>query len=90
MPGSKYLSDDTLVRTLIDIVAKGGNLLLNIAPGPLGDFDTDAYRMLEEIGEWMKINSECIYNTRINDPWRQNENIYFTREKTTKPFTLYI
>jgi alpha-L-fucosidase len=82
--GAKYLSGDRLIRTLLGIAAKGGNLLLNIAPGHLGDFDPDAYRMLREIGEWMKINSEGIYNIRINDLWRQNESIYFTREKEHK------
>jgi alpha-L-fucosidase len=45
---------------LIDIVEKGGNLFLNIAPSPEGLFDEMALAKLHEIGDWMSINGEAI------------------------------
>ena len=45
-----WKSDETLIHTLIDIVSKGGNLLLNIGPTPEGEFDPEAYELLEQIG----------------------------------------
>ncbi|MBN1154805.1 alpha-L-fucosidase [candidate division KSB1 bacterium] len=78
---AKYMSGARVIRILIDIVAKGGNLLLNIAPSPAGEFDADAYKMLQGVGEWMKVNGECIYETRAHEPYRDNRKLYFTKSK---------
>lgn len=75
-----YKSGHEAVRLLVDIVAKGGNLLLNIAPSPEGELDQDAYDMLKELGDWMKVNSECIYNTRAYKPYKVGK-IYYTKHK---------
>ena len=61
------------VQLLVDIVAKGGNLLLNIAPGPQGQWHDGAYILLEDIGRWMKINSEAIYGTRALAPYKEGK-----------------
>jgi alpha-L-fucosidase len=61
------------VQLLVDIVAKGGNLLLNIAPGPEGQWHDGAYRLLEDIGRWMKVNSEAIYGTRALAPYKEGK-----------------
>ncbi len=58
-----YKSPRRLIHTLCDVVSKGGNLLLNIAPGPEGDWHPEAYERLRAIGEWMKVNSAAIYDT---------------------------
>ncbi len=60
---------------LADVVAKGGNLLLNIGPGPDGSWDDAAYDRLAALGAWMKVNSEAIYATRpvapyVDGKWR--------------------
>ena len=53
-PNAKYMSGREAVHTLVDIVAKGGNLLLNIAPSPKGEWDEGAYRLLDgRIGEFI-------------------------------------
>ena len=79
-PNAKYKAGKEVIKILIDIVAKGGNLLLNIAPSPLGDYDEAAYKMLNQIGNWMNVNGNCIYNTRSVTPYKQ-DNIYFTHSR---------
>ncbi len=78
----KYKPARALVHLLTDIVAKGGNLLLNIGPGPDGDYDSTAYQRLREIGAWMKINGEAIYSTVVVKPYKQG-NICFTRGRNS-------
>ena len=73
LPDARYMSGKTAVQLLVDIVAKGGNLLLNIAPGPEGQWHDGAYRLLEDIGGWMKINNEAIYGTRALAPFKEGK-----------------
>lgn len=56
-----WRSTDELIRTLIDCVSKGGNLLLNVGPTGRGEFDARAMERLKGIGEWMKRHSRSIY-----------------------------
>ena len=83
VPNDRYKSTNTIIHNLIDIVSKGGNYLLNIAPGPDGEWHDDAYVRLKEIGDWMKINSEAIYKTKPITPYK-DENVCFTRSKDGK------
>lgn len=62
-----YKSAQTVIHTLVDVVSKNGNLLLNIPVRGDGTIDADELAVVEEIGEWMKINSEAIYAT---SPWK--------------------
>jgi alpha-L-fucosidase len=50
-----------LIRTLIDCVSKGGNLLLNVGPTARGEIDYRAMERLNGIGEWMRRHSRSIY-----------------------------
>lgn len=77
---ANYKSGRELVHMLIDIVAKGGNLLLNVGPSPDGTWDTDVYDRLEKIGEWMSINGEAIYATRKISPYYDGP-LYYTKKK---------
>ncbi len=52
---------DDLLRTLIDAVGKGGNLLLNVGPTARGTFDPQAQARLEAIGDWMRLHGRAIY-----------------------------
>lgn len=58
---SSWRSTDELVRTLIDCVSKGGNLLMNVGPTGRGEFDARALDRLQGIGNWMKWHSRSIY-----------------------------
>lgn len=62
-----YKSARTVVQTLVDIVSKNGNLLLNIPVRGNGTIDDQEMAILEEVAAWMKVNAECIYDTR---PWK--------------------
>ncbi|MEJ2884794.1 alpha-L-fucosidase [Pedobacter sp. GR22-6] len=62
-----YKSSKTVIHTLIDVVSKNGNLLLNVPLRGDGSIDDKELVVVEEIGDWMRINSESIYATR---PWK--------------------
>ena len=78
-----------LVRTLVDVVAKGGNFLLNIGPTPQGTFEEEACDRLEKIGRWMAINSEAIYQTRPWKRYHEGDNVRFTRSKDGKTLNVF-
>jgi alpha-L-fucosidase len=80
VPNDKYKPTNQLIHLLIKIVSRGGNLLLNIGPSPQGDWSDTAYSRLKEIGSWMKINSEAIYNSKPLAPY-ENDNIVYTQSK---------
>lgn len=72
-PDPVFMSGRDAVHMLIDIVTKGGNLLLNIGPAPDGSWPEEAYTLLDDIGGWMKVNSEAIYDTRALTPYKQGK-----------------
>jgi alpha-L-fucosidase len=88
IPKENFKSTPKLIHTLVDIVAKGGNLLLNIAPGPDGEWHNEAYTRLEEIGKWMKTNGVGIYETKPLAPYRQGKWAYTKKGNTTYAFYL--
>jgi len=75
-----YKSTHQLIHLLVDIVAKGGNFLLNIGPSPQGTWDQEAFDRLKGIGDWMQVNQEAIYGTRPIEPYKEGK-ICFTRKK---------
>ena len=85
-----YKSTHQLIHTLVDIVAKGGNFLLNVGPGPDGEIDPEALDRLREIGEWMKVNSEAIYGTRPIEPFKEGK-VCLTQKKDAKTvYAIYL
>ena len=74
--GFSYRYDETyksvreLIHLLIDVVAKGGNLALNVAPGPDGRLPRPAIERMDAMGEWLGKNGAAIYATRPLEPWR--------------------
>ncbi|MEO8151102.1 MAG: alpha-L-fucosidase [Bacteroidia bacterium] len=89
VPGDHYKSTNELIHLLCKIVSRGGNLLLNIAPSPLGDWDSTAYSRLDEIGEWMNINSDCIYETQPFAPYEEGRVVY-TSKNNNVVFAIYL
>ena len=64
---NRYKTADKVIRLLVDIVSKNGNMLLNVPVRGDGTIDEKELKVVEKIGEWMKINSDGIYDTR---PWK--------------------
>lgn len=87
IPKENFKSTRKLIHTLVDIVSKGGNLLLNVAPGPDGEWHEEAYQRLEEIGKWMNVNSEAIYETTPVAPYQSGSWAYTQKGSTT--YALY-
>jgi alpha-L-fucosidase len=60
------ISAGALVALLVDIVAKNGNLLLDVGPEPDGTIPPIQVDRLHQLGAWLKQNGEAIFDTR---PW---------------------
>ena len=59
----------TIIQNLVDIVSKGGNYLLNVGPTSLGTFPADSSRILQDVGDWMRVNGDSIYGAEAS-PYR--------------------
>jgi alpha-L-fucosidase len=84
-----WKSSETLIRMLVDIASKGGNLLLNVGPTAEGLIPGPSIERLKKIGDWMAVHSESIYGTDASPffklPWGR-----CTQRITEKGTTLYL
>jgi alpha-L-fucosidase len=79
-PADNPKSSTQLIETLVEVRAKGGNLLLNVGPRPDGELSADQEARLRDIALWNFVNRESLDAVR---PWilTNEQNIWFTRKK---------
>lgn len=81
---NNWKSSEKLITNLIDVAAKGGNYLLNVGPTAEGLIPAESVKRLDDIGAWMKINSEAIYSTRSRQNYKEGDHYKFTVSKDEK------
>lgn len=88
-PNDHCKTSRQIIHLLSDIVAKGGNYLLNVGPKPDGTLPQEALDLMKEIGVWLKINGEAIYYTRPIAPYKEG-NICFTQKPDKSITAIYL
>ena len=73
-----WKSAEMLIHNLVDIAAKGGNYLLNVGPTAEGLVPEASVERLAEMGDWMDVNGEAIYGSRLWDYHEDGETIRYT------------
>jgi alpha-L-fucosidase len=63
MHDHEFKSAQFLIRALVEVASRGGNLLLNVGPQPDGVIQPEFQERLRAIGEWMSVNGDSIYGT---------------------------
>ncbi|MBR6148172.1 MAG: alpha-L-fucosidase [Lachnospiraceae bacterium] len=61
---NKYKEAKDILCDLIDIISKNGTMLLNIGPKADGTFSDEETNILKEIGDWLRINHEAVFDTK--------------------------
>jgi len=88
IPGEAYKPAAVVVKMFLEILSKGGNLILNIGPKPDGTIPEGGARRLREIGAWVKANGEGIYATRVIAPYGEGPVRYTSKKDTVYAFVL--
>ncbi|MBP7275974.1 MAG: alpha-L-fucosidase [Kiritimatiellae bacterium] len=82
-PNSEFRSAGTLIRNLCRIVARGGNYLIGIGPDGSGEFSPVVYERLSQIGAWLRLNGEAIFETRPIAPHERGDCVFTQRRDGT-------
>ena len=86
-----YNTSEELIRLLVDIVSRGGNLLLNIGPKADGTIPEIMVDRLKDIGVWLDKNGEGIYETTVNRITQSNNGkVKYTLSKDRKSLYAFI
>lgn len=88
---ASWKSVPQLVQLLIEVVSRGGNLLLNVGPTARGELDERAQERLAGIGEWMRRHSRSVYGcTRAPEGFRPPQDCRYTYHPEKKRLYLHI
>ena len=82
-----FKSAGTLVRNLCRIVARNGNYLIGAGPDGRGELDATVYARLRDVGDWLRVNGEAIYETRPLPPYEAGP-LVFTRKRDGTRFVI--
>lgn len=87
VPNDRFKPSRKVIHLLVEIVAKGGNLLLGVGPTADGLFLPEQVSRLEEIGKWLEVNGAGIYGTRAIENFRDGK-IFFTQGKQKELYAI--
>ncbi|MGN1409454.1 MAG: alpha-L-fucosidase [Eubacteriales bacterium] len=79
-PNDRYQTPEEIIRMLINVICRDGNLLLNIGPDPDGRIPDGAKESLKAVGAWLRENGEAVYGTRAGI-WEPVDNVYGSTKK---------
>lgn len=85
----RYKSVRQLIQLLIEIVAKGGNLALNVGPQPDGRLPETAIARMKGMGQWLNVYGEAIYGSRICEPYTVGNTCFTQKNGIVYAFHLY-
>lgn len=80
----KYKPQEWVLESLIDIVSKGGNFQVGFGPDPTGKWPQEMIDRVSYVGDWLKVNNECIFATRPYLRYHEGADLRFTRTKDKK------
>lgn len=80
-PLSSYLKGSDIIQSLVDVVSKNGNFLLDIGPMHNGTIPQIMKQGLTDAGSWLKAHGEGIYGTKY---WSTTPGLGSFRYTTTK------
>ncbi|KAG8795751.1 hypothetical protein FRC12_010192 [Ceratobasidium sp. 428] len=79
----EYRSVQNIIHTLVDIVSKNGNYLLNLGPTGEGEIIPAMVERLVEVGQWLKHSGSCIYDTTYTFLGAELGSLRFTTTPTS-------
>ncbi len=85
----EYKTAKECVQLLVNVVAKGGNLLLGIGPNGKGEFEPKVSETLESVGRWLRVNGEAIYGTTPVEPYLDGQ-IAYTAKGKNAVYAIYL
>jgi alpha-L-fucosidase len=89
VPNDNYKSSKQIVQLLVNIVAKGGNLLLGIGPDGKGVYDPKVIENLAKVGKWLETNGEAIYETKPVEPYLEGK-VGYTAKGDNVVYAIYM
>ena len=81
VPNDDFKTSVKVIHSLVEVVAKGGNMLLGVGPQPDGLLPPDALPILAEIGDWLDANREAIYNTHAIEVYQDGQTFFTSNDK---------
>lgn len=85
-PLSNYLTSKELIQHFCKLVAAGGGMTLNVGPTADGKIPLIQQERLKDLGDWLKINGEAIYETRPFTHFYEYEQVEVTRTDSVLNF----
>jgi alpha-L-fucosidase len=84
-PHASYKDAPTVINELVNIIAKGGNYLLNIGLDSTGVWAPQAVKTLTDLATWFAYNGEAIHDTAPTFPYEYNNQLFTA--STINPYT---